>query len=79
VCAEIYKPWRWILFVVVCLLIDSFCQFKPKLLIGTCLLGFTWLHFVIGVANEMADILQIPIFKVPQSKEKDHASINELN
>lgn len=53
--------------------LDLLVQMQPQLLIGAVLLGFTWLHLVTAVAIEMADILQVPIFAVPQSKAKKSA------
>lgn len=53
--------------------LDLLVQMQPQLVIGAVLLGFTWLHLVTAVAIEMAEILQVPIFAVPQPKAKESA------
>eukprot|EP00438_Fugacium_kawagutii_P006240 Skav208389 [mRNA] locus=scaffold3508:218260:225878:+ [translate_table: standard] len=70
VCSETYKPWRWILLVAMSFVLDLLVQMQPQLLFGAALLGFTWLHLVIAVTIEMADILQVPIFAAKGSTDE---------
>ncbi|CAK9107289.1 unnamed protein product [Durusdinium trenchii] len=72
VCGERYKPWRWTLTVLACLLADYILK-RGSLWIATTLLLLIWLHFVIQVANEMADILRISIFTLTRNNEKRRA------
>ena len=55
-----------------CLLADYILK-RGSLWIATTLLLLIWLHFVIQVANEMADILRISIFTLTRNNEKRRA------
>ena len=76
VCSEGYKPWRWTLIILSCLLATYSLRAGKCLLLATAMLFLIWLHFVTKVSKEMADILQVSIFTIAHPPGKKQVVVS---